>query len=83
VRTSKDKHGATGVSSSALYAVRRCGDQIYFSTDEVSLKQTETNQVKGKFYNKKIHQSDSLLVVLLNNVTAGRGDDCFYTLSPN
>lgn len=75
VWTSKEKHGASVASSSPLFATRRCVDLIYFFTSEVSPKQTETNQVKGKFYDKKIKYINQILCrcVVLDNVTAGRG----------
>jgi hypothetical protein len=69
-----------------LYASRRRGNLIYFSTNRVSLNQTETNQVKGKFYiYTKIKYINRIpcRCVGVEQCDRWAGDVSFYTLSPN
>lgn len=69
-----------------LYASRRRGNLIYFSTNGVSLNQTATNQVKGKVYKcmkrKYISRIPSRRVGV-EQCDRWAGDVSFYILSPN
>lgn len=69
-----------------LYASRRPGNLIYFSTNGVSLNQTATNQVKGKVYKcmkRKYISRISCQCVGVEQSDRWAGDVSFYILSPN
>jgi hypothetical protein len=69
-----------------LYASRRRGNLIYFSTNVVSLNKTATNQVKGKVYicmKRKYINRIPCCCVGVEQSDRWAGDVSFYILSPN